>query len=71
MEELEWLVEQGQGDMPLVYRRGCGWSGMTNSSPSLNGTETIKADWSDDYDQCREKMANGEIETIEVVTFSA
>ena len=71
MEELKWLVEDGMGDMPLVYRRDCGWSGMTNSSPSLHeGTTTIKADWSDDYTACRKKMEAGEIETIEVVTFS-
>ena len=71
MEELKWLVEDGMGDFPLVNRRGIGWSGITNNSPRLHeGTEIIKADWSDDYDTCREKMANGEIETIEVVTFS-
>lgn len=70
MEELQWLVDEGKGDMPLVYRRDIGFSGMTNSTPSLNGESTIKADFSDDYDTCRKKMEAGEIQTIEVVTFS-
>jgi len=71
MEELKWLVEDGMGDMPLVNRRDIGWSGITNGSPRLDdGTTTIKADFSDDYNTCRKKMEAGEIETIEVVTFS-
>jgi hypothetical protein len=61
------LIEELQcydQNKPIVMRRGIGWTGMTNEVPYI-GEETINADFSDDYSQCRE---DPDRETIEVVT---
>jgi len=66
-ELINWLADYPH-DMPVVIRRGIGWSGSSNHDPEVSGTAWVVFG-NDDYDDCRKeirkKVSDGSIERSE------